>query len=129
MMVATAYTPTVDIWALGVMLYAMLHGAFPFYETSLPLLFQRILAGRYPTPTEGSASAHDLIRRLLEPVPTYTHILALSPPSPAAIVYLGSGKYRIPTSASPSPKSASIPSGQPTSPSGDAFCMLAAACF
>nr|XP_032523416.1 uncharacterized protein LOC116774778 [Danaus plexippus plexippus] len=39
-----------DMWALGVVLYTMLYGQFPFCDTSLAQLFSRIQAANYNIP-------------------------------------------------------------------------------
>lgn len=39
-----------DMWALGVVLYTMLYGQFPFCDTSLTQLFNRIQAANYNIP-------------------------------------------------------------------------------
>ncbi|XP_059046872.1 serine/threonine-protein kinase 40-like [Achroia grisella] len=59
-----------DMWALGVVLYTMLYGQFPFCDTSLAQLFTRIQAANYNIPPDGnSVQASDntifLIQRLL----------------------------------------------------------------
>lgn len=59
-----------DMWALGVILYTMLYGQFPFCDTSLAQLFTRIQAANYNIPPDGnnvkvSASTVFLIQRLL----------------------------------------------------------------
>ncbi|XP_052757961.1 serine/threonine-protein kinase 40-like [Galleria mellonella] len=59
-----------DMWALGVVLYTMLYGQFPFCDTSLAQLFSRIQAANYNIPPDGnSVQASDntvfLIQRLL----------------------------------------------------------------
>ncbi|KAJ8711624.1 hypothetical protein PYW08_008578 [Mythimna loreyi] len=59
-----------DMWALGVVLYTMLYGQFPFCDTSLAQLFSRIQAANYNIPPDGnSVQVSDntvfLIQRLL----------------------------------------------------------------
>jgi tribbles-like protein len=56
-----------DMWSLGVMLYTMLVGRYPFADTDACALFARIRRGRYLLPSEISlsASARCLIRSLL----------------------------------------------------------------
>ncbi|XP_073959720.1 uncharacterized protein isoform X2 [Choristoneura fumiferana] len=59
-----------DMWALGVVLYTMLYGQFPFCDTSLAQLFSRIQAASYNIPPDGnSVQVSDntvfLIQRLL----------------------------------------------------------------
>ena len=41
------YTPAVDLWAAGVVLYVLLGGYPPFYDESEAVLFQLIRAGEY----------------------------------------------------------------------------------
>lgn len=40
-----------DIWALGVVLFMMLCGRFPFYESTSPALFRKIRAADYVLPS------------------------------------------------------------------------------
>lgn len=59
-----------DMWALGVVLYTMLYGQFPFCDTSLAQLFNRIQAANYNIPPDGNTVqvSHNtvfLIQRLL----------------------------------------------------------------
>ena len=56
-----------DMWSLGVMLYTMLVGRYPFADPDACTLFARIRRGRYPMSSEVSLSApaRCLIRSLL----------------------------------------------------------------
>ncbi|CAG9793594.1 unnamed protein product [Diatraea saccharalis] len=59
-----------DMWALGVVLYTMLYGQFPFCDASLAQLFTRIQAAAYNIPPDGntvqvSDNTVFLIQRLL----------------------------------------------------------------
>lgn len=56
-----------DMWSLGVMLYTMLVGRYPFADSDACALFTRIRRGRYPMPSDVSLSpqARCLIRSLL----------------------------------------------------------------
>lgn len=56
-----------DMWSLGVMLYTMLVGRYPFADPDACTLFARIRRGRYPMPSEVSLSApaRCLVRSLL----------------------------------------------------------------
>jgi serine/threonine protein kinase len=63
-----------DIWALGVLLYTILLGKYPFYDRSVPLIFDRIKTGIfYFTPYDKSSIRIDarlLIRSMLRFDPT-----------------------------------------------------------
>lgn len=55
----------VDIWASGVILFAMLCGFLPFDDENNDILFQKILEGKFKIPTYISDDARDLIQRIL----------------------------------------------------------------
>lgn len=60
------YSPfAVDIWALGVLLYAMLSGKFPFHEKIESSLYASIRTGRYEVPNFISDNARELICSML----------------------------------------------------------------
>lgn len=55
----------VDMWSLGILLYALLCGCFPFRAKSYPDLYRRIARGTFAIPEELSVSVKDLLRQLL----------------------------------------------------------------
>ncbi|XP_046415752.1 serine/threonine-protein kinase KIN4-like isoform X1 [Neodiprion fabricii] len=56
-----------DMWALGVVLFTMLYGQFPFYDSNPTQLFSKIKAANYHIPNESRVSEGtvSLIRNLL----------------------------------------------------------------
>ncbi|XP_022430951.1 serine/threonine-protein kinase 40 [Monodon monoceros] len=56
-----------DMWALGVVLFTMLYGQFPFYDSIPQELFRKIKAAEYAIPEDGRVSENTvcLIRKLL----------------------------------------------------------------
>ena len=69
--------PHFDIWALGIVVYALLHGRLPFGGPDLnfnqqpptSIMKQRILSGLYIMEKHIHPNAHDLIKRMLHSNP------------------------------------------------------------
>ncbi|CAG2120120.1 unnamed protein product [Medioppia subpectinata] len=59
-----------DCWSLGVMLYTMLVGRYPFHDMNPSLLFSKIRRGTYVIPDSLSQHAKCLIRSLMRIEPT-----------------------------------------------------------
>jgi len=58
-----------DMWSLGVILYTMLFGQYPFHDTVASQLFGKIRRGYYTVPDSVSAPARCLVRSLLRTEP------------------------------------------------------------
>ena len=56
-----------DMWALGVVLFTMLYGQFPFYDSVPQELFSKIKSAEYTIPDDGRVSedTKSVIRKLL----------------------------------------------------------------
>jgi 5'-AMP-activated protein kinase catalytic alpha subunit len=60
----------VDIWSIGVILFAMICGYLPFEDPNTAALYKKILSGDYPCPKYISIEAKDLIKNILNTDPS-----------------------------------------------------------
>lgn len=54
-----------DLWSLGIILYTLLVGHYPFFDTNPQNLFSKIRSGYYPMPENVSSLAKSVISSLL----------------------------------------------------------------
>ena len=62
--------PPTDIWSLGVLLYAMICGSFPFKGLTESELYKKIIAGSLNIPSSVSENAKTLIKKMLSSDPS-----------------------------------------------------------
>lgn len=78
------YDKACDLWSVGVITYVLLTGCFPFWDKNNAVLYEKIRKVEYgwPTGSEISPEAKDLIRHLIEknPEKRYTAEQALQHP-------------------------------------------------
>lgn len=57
--------PSADLWSLGVILYTLLVGHYPFFDSSTQNLFSKVRSGYYQVPDHVSELARSVISSLL----------------------------------------------------------------
>ena len=55
-----------DVWSCGIILFTLLAGYHPFDDEVYGMILKKIMKSNYAMPTDISAEAVDLIKRILE---------------------------------------------------------------
>lgn len=61
-----AYTQDVDVWSIGVNMYAMLTGKLPYPGENIPKLYPLMMNDQFPMPPKLSPGCKDLLAQLLK---------------------------------------------------------------
>jgi serine/threonine protein kinase len=64
------YSPSVDLWALGCIIYLFFHGVTPFKDKNNPLIFEKIRKNDFHVKEDLSEETKDIINKLLVKDPT-----------------------------------------------------------
>ena len=59
----------VDVWSMGILLYALVSATVPFRAKTVPELHKIILRGKYDFPQHFSEELKDLVKNMLNPIP------------------------------------------------------------
>lgn len=65
----SSYTATSDLWSAGIILFSMVSGRLPFFDTNTNNLFRMILLGEPEYPEDISEELTDLLQKLLDKCP------------------------------------------------------------
>ena len=66
MLFENEYDEKIDVWALGILLYEMLHGVAPFKGQSAADVKEKMIVGSYTISSHLSSECRDLIVSLLK---------------------------------------------------------------
>ena len=58
--------PEVDVWALGVVLFAIVCGYSPFYDPHTPRMYSNIIMARFKFPDNVSPSFRSLVSKIFK---------------------------------------------------------------